>query len=464
MSRYYRAFPRRASIRHSSPVAGGGSFDYYISPAGSNSNDGLTTSTPWAITALASKSAIAGKRVGLMDGTYTATGSGGLDGTAILWPCNYGGTLANPTIIEAVNARAAIFDGLIGGSGSQYTEQNILGTEQNYVQFKNLVLHRAKQKLIYLGGNNGLVEGCVLYDLDNARSSDINGPNPSGDNCEPVFIQGPGTGAGQRNSGNVIRNCRMYDVYNQVSGSINATGVKIYDSENNVIENCEFYNMGRAVYEKSNSAGTIFRKNFAHDMYQMTEGIGSRYANGTWQGTPSAYTPAIYQNLGLNLQEFVDNTADDIAQTLSVYNNTFRSANASITGISIFRGSLTGRLSFHSNIQVVAGGVGSGYGHLYFSDTDQVATLCDYNVYRNSLKWNAGNRGGSPYSSLASWQASGGGFDSHSITSDPSFVNDGGTSAADYKLNGGSPALTAGQSGGPCGCYITGSETIGADF
>src|SRR5580700_10727712 len=46
-------------------------FDYYISPSGSDSNAG-TQGSPWSITAINTKQATyAGKRVGLMDGTYT---------------------------------------------------------------------------------------------------------------------------------------------------------------------------------------------------------------------------------------------------------------------------------------------------------------------------------------------------------------------------------------------------------
>src|SRR5579862_9370530 len=49
------------------------SFDYYISPSGSDSNPG-TQSQPWAITSLRSgspnRSKMAGHRVGVLPGTY----------------------------------------------------------------------------------------------------------------------------------------------------------------------------------------------------------------------------------------------------------------------------------------------------------------------------------------------------------------------------------------------------------
>lgn len=443
----------------SSSVAGGGSFDYYISPAGSNSNDGLTTSTPWAITALASKSAIAGKRVGLMDGTYTATGSGGLGGTAILWPCNYGGTLANPTIIEAVNARAAIFDGLIGGSGTQYTEQSILGTEQDYVYFKNLTLKRAKQKLMYLGGDNCRIEGCDFSDLDNQRSSDINGANPTGDNCEAIFIQGPGTGVGQRNSGNVVSNCKFATILNGTN-SPNAAAIKIYDSENNTVEYCTATGMNNLVFEKSNSAGTTVRYCYGYSLYQMINGVGSNYANGTWRGTPSSYTCYIYQNLCRDSVVFFEShsNGDPTDQNVQFYNNTFYTTQDSFNAMS-WRGSSAGRITCRDSIIYHETGT-AGYGDIRFTDSSSLASSLDYMLYPGTLKFTS-PLGGSPHTTLASWRSASG-FDANSATTNPSFANKGGTAATDYKISG--AALTASSTAGPVGCYITGAETIGCNF
>lgn len=63
-----------------SPDAYPTQFDYYISPTGSNSNNGLTTATPWRTFAKAFSTMPAGKRLGLMDGVYgTSTGTGMLE-------------------------------------------------------------------------------------------------------------------------------------------------------------------------------------------------------------------------------------------------------------------------------------------------------------------------------------------------------------------------------------------------
>ena len=86
-------------------------FNYYISPTGSNSNPG-TLASPWAISALNSLgSTYAGKSIGFLPGNYSAyalcqaSGVGGGDDY-----CAYsiqGGTASSPTYIGSSNAQGA---------------------------------------------------------------------------------------------------------------------------------------------------------------------------------------------------------------------------------------------------------------------------------------------------------------------------------------------------------------------
>ena len=63
-----------ASSRAYSSQPSGTTFDYYVSTTGSDSNAG-TLASPWAITAINTKQATyAGKRVGLLPGTYDVSG------------------------------------------------------------------------------------------------------------------------------------------------------------------------------------------------------------------------------------------------------------------------------------------------------------------------------------------------------------------------------------------------------
>src|SRR5580704_11664506 len=84
------------------------SFNYYISPTGSDSNPG-TLASPWSINAINTRqSTYAGKSVGVMAGTYNifalcqALASSGSQQTAAL--SVNGGTAGSPTLIASCNA------------------------------------------------------------------------------------------------------------------------------------------------------------------------------------------------------------------------------------------------------------------------------------------------------------------------------------------------------------------------
>ena len=81
----------------------------------------------------------------------------------------------------------------------------------------------------------------------------------------------------------------------------------------------------------------------------------------------------------------------------------------------------------------------------------------DYNCYYapTALRW-YGDALGELVTSLADWRTETG-QEANSIDSDPEFVGGG-----DYRLaNNAQAALTASSTGGPVGCYVTGSEEIG---
>ena len=93
-----------------------GSFDFYISPSGSDSNPG-TQSSPWAITSLrdssGNNSKIAGKRVGLLPGTYNvASLASGSDSGDYQRPVLHipAGASGSPTVVQSVTPRAAIIN------------------------------------------------------------------------------------------------------------------------------------------------------------------------------------------------------------------------------------------------------------------------------------------------------------------------------------------------------------------
>jgi hypothetical protein len=82
----------------------------------------------------------------------------------------------------------------------------------------------------------------------------------------------------------------------------------------------------------------------------------------------------------------------------------------------------------------------------------------DYNGFSGNSVWNMD--WSTDYASLGNWRAATT-YDDNSVTTDPGFVNAGGTAAADYKRT----SYTANGRGGSyalvMGAYITGNELIG---
>lgn len=113
------------SSSSSSSGGGGGGFacEFYIDDAGSDSNNGLTQGTPWAITGINTKRATyASAVVCLMDGNYDLSGMNaynGVTGFASAPILNVAeGTPGDPTVITAVNCRAPVLR-LTSGGGTR---------------------------------------------------------------------------------------------------------------------------------------------------------------------------------------------------------------------------------------------------------------------------------------------------------------------------------------------------------
>ena len=170
------------------------SFDFYISPNGSDSNPG-TQSQPWAITAINTHQAdYAGKRVGLLDGSYNVHAlcqAGGLwNGPALA--VNGGPSATSPTVIAAINPRQAILTAADPASGAYPSKAcPIIG--QGYMQTKNkgnviidgLYLTRSFQYAIAFyapvgqqqeGGATGfVVRNCEIYDIGGIVNDNVGG-------------------------------------------------------------------------------------------------------------------------------------------------------------------------------------------------------------------------------------------------------------------------------------------------
>jgi hypothetical protein len=443
---------------------------FYISPTGTGTAaGGGTLADPWPISMLRDSTAqarYAGKRVWLMDGSYPIPVNH-TDFTVPYWNVAGGTDNNNRTIIQALNPRLAILDGLVGGTGSTYAAQACIGTDDQWVTFKDLEIKRGAQKLLQILASNVTVDGCHIHDMDSHRVG-----AGAGDNTDLIRTEGS---VGARITGIIIRNCLLHDVANSAGGtwtssSANAACLMQYNTEGLIFENNTCYNAGTACGEKINSAATTARWNFIYQVRNAMFALGSDSANTVWDGTPSSYTVNIHNNVAVNVEIWHETDADGfiaaatgLAQITNVYNNT-------VYGQSPISGNATYWTAFRdgcdadvynakNNIFHLTTSSGGGLVH---ENTAGKAVSCingattNYNLYPGTLRWLSGT-----YTTLAAWRTATGG-EANSATTNPNFVSAGTLTPESYKISG--AALTAGDTGGPVGAYITQSETIGCGY
>lgn len=142
----------------------------------------------------------------------------------------------------------------------------------------------------------------------------------------------------------------------------------------------------------------------------------------------------------------------------NVHHNTFISAGDEDDGPIVIDASVDGTgcqfvnnivAAFVSSTQVTVNGQGSLTNF----------TAWDYNRYYENGNTPQYFYSGSNRNGLAAWQSATS-RDANATVGDPQFVSQG---TGNYRLAGGSPCLTLSSTGGPIGCYLTGSETIGIE-
>ena len=187
-------------------------FDYYLSPTGSDSANGLTPSTPWRTFSKAFSTMGGGKRLGLLNGTYSvAAGTGCINfqGTGSAQPTS--GNSSAYTEICAVNPGGAT----INGSGGYESAAVWIGRSTR------------KDSYIKIRGIKA-VGGISLYHSERCyiKECGVNGSLGVGTND----VSG---GATLSNQWNLIEDCWAW-----------ASGVRIlgsnYQAHNNVWRRCVF--------------------------------------------------------------------------------------------------------------------------------------------------------------------------------------------------------------------------------
>ncbi len=439
--------------------------DHFVSPTGSGteysqSNPGNFKSALAHVTA--------GDTILLMDGTYQDTSITAYSYSAWISafsPTN-SGTASEPITIKAVNRLGAVIIppdvyhttgnpklAAIGIKGKNYIVIDglrvrgmigIYGQEGggDYNVVKNCEVTVGAIQSTDTSLNYGIVvtAGATHNLVQNNYVHDIHDSGNHGHNSGGIMLLNPGGGPATTN--NIIE-------YNTVdSGNVLGTvfGIK---GGYNINDNIWRYNFGKNAY------GTAF--------IQMGSTGGS-----TWDN----FRNIVHNNIIVNTPYFME--AYHSGSDWQMYNNTFYNSTSSLNGESVeflhmadnaenvpFGQRPCKNQVVYNNLAVMGS---RGYYQYYNTANwwNESFVYSDYNQFYNYSSW---CRNYATNHSLASWRTltSASGFDAHSVTSNPGFLNASGnfSASSDFKR---STYPTDGRGGSypsVIGAYVTGNETIG---
>jgi hypothetical protein len=478
-------------------------FDYYISTTGSDSNAG-TLSAPWAITSLqhgnANNSKIAGKRVGLLPGTYNVYSlwlNAAWNAPALDIP---GGTASTPTYIGSSNASGqyaartahitANNNGALPGSSGSSVAIMGQGYEQakGYVTFDGLIVSDSNGYCFYLnggGGNGGsgggsfIVQNCEVYNVSGSE-----GNNPG---CILFY----------NDSGSVVQNCLIHDAQIAGGGNHNCAGIFSFNCYGHTYQFNTIYNCNSGIYDKDiSNGGHTYYGNYIEINGSNPINCVTNSGNGNvgWTRTVHNNIFVIAANTG---QNGILIGADDSgsvwtpSESMVFYNNSIYVLSGGGVQNGLIWQSLgtgvspTASVKNYNNIMQSSG---AGYALVQFNPASGAVAISDYNCYTAAASGGGvfgTGTSGAPSSnySLANWRTKFG-FDTHTITGSPSFSNPGTnlgsgglytdvTTTAGYALAAGSPCSGTGSSNGtssgtPCDMGAWGGATpptqIGSNF
>lgn len=433
------------------------SFDYYISTTGSDSNDG-TEGSPWAITALNTKqTTYAGKRVGLLDGTYTVEASdtdnwgGNTRQLGIVFTSDAAGTSEAPTIIESVNPRSAIIE------DDSIDVLFLIERGADYIQLKNLRIspNTGLGIPIQPWGGNCRIEGIKFDPWHNGDTG--------GDNAAAIYCDAKD--ATPRIAGLVISNCWFGGVYNvsATEYSANSAAIIPMSTTGAIIEYCTAENTFQLFMAKYDCAGLTVRYNHLVNVDQLTKAFQ--------KPVDDSERVQVYNNLqiggGITGAYTYQDGADEVFPDIDYYNNTHVVAGGSEGILARWRrnsedADTTQTGKFFNNIIALTSDPSSTYVFHNFGGStgtgpySEMFSLMDRNCYpsRNSNFFKASD--GDYYTPDTSWTSlaayqSATGFEANSIQADPVFTDGTGTDPDNYKLDSGSPCKSAGKSDGTSG-------------
>src|SRR6185312_10044907 len=418
-------FPRGAVASSSA----GQTFDFYISTTGSDANAG-TLASPWAITSLTrtsgNRSAIAGKRIGLLPGTYgiyslwtsgitlpftsgsPSTGTYGWNAPVLSLPSGSAGsrtflgasdssgrqtTGSNPSnITHAITASPS---GTPGGglpgfySGGTSTQSiAIAGFDQRdapsggHVQIDGIAISDSTNLITsFYGQATNTSQAGAIVDCWVTNCLIYNCGGNEGNNTGACWF-----GGGAGNGG--VQNCIIHDT--QIpggSGQHNCAGIFSEASLNNLYEYNTIYNCNCAIYDKNQgNGGNTYRYN-----YLEVNGTNPQDVLMDCAGGPSGSTAKVYNNilviapLTSNERFFwqgicTDGPGANPLQAMQFYNNTcYVLSGGGVQMGTTYQSAGAGSVTHYNNIYVSA--APGFYDTLNFNTSASAVAVSDYNAY-----------------------------------------------------------------------------------
>jgi hypothetical protein len=283
------------------------------------------------------------------------------------------------------------------------------------------------------------------------------GSDDDGDNYGCLHLRGTNTIE--------VSNCKFLGGFSGTA-SENEACVETYGARNVTIEHCEFDDVATGFYIKGTDgtygSNGVIRYNKLKNVGQAFRMLCGAYNTA---GQMEIYQNLIYQDGthdGWSSGFYMDNFVSQL-EDFHIYNNTIDApADASEGTIMVNgNGGAGSNNRFRNNIAVYRVTTSQVNFNAQRALTDFATADLDYNWYYENGNTVQYYLNPTTHNGIAAWRtALGSSKEANSQEGNPQFTN---AASGDYTLQVGSGALTASSTGGPVGCYITGSEEIGVE-
>jgi hypothetical protein len=473
-------------------VASASSFDFYISTTGSDSNPG-TLASPWAITSLtrntvnannvANFNATAGKRIGLLPGTYLIgpmmhnNSNGGA--LQII-----GGSSGSPTYLGSsdssghYSARTATISalnaGVYGGfAGHSYngpmlahtgTATGSISYATNYITIDGIVFTGFSYKAVRIGAASsgdgpGSVLGVTVKNCEFTGNGHAVGD--ATDNTDCLWLD------------NTISALVTNNYFHDNRGTDGSSsmdhmdGVICWGCRGTVIQFNTLVNSGTIYGKEDANQGTTVQNNYIDVSMYTASSTAAGIQDFTGAPTGSLTQTTIFRynvvlSSGWGIRGATLSNNYGWTTPVEIYNNTFVLTTAAVTPYPTAWVTSQGsaNLKFYNNLYT---GAADASGYKSFRTNPGAPSVWDYNLYPSTgMTW-ALSANATLSSTLGTYTtratfasaiASNGGIsgaDANGVAAnDPVFTGIGSLADA-YKLGTGSPALNAGKTGGTSG-------------